>query len=159
MERFEPVGPVVPLTPLDSLDHAFTLSEGVCSDPEMRDLYEILVTRMRREAQYLPMNTVQQLLIERIAHNYIVLRMREREPIGTPNGFESARTQKDFNTFWLSMTHEFNGMIQRADKGNRDAILGEVRDLVLQTLSKVKDASTRRELMLSFSEAFDQAGL
>ena len=147
------------MEPLDSLDAAFNLPETVCSDADMRQLYEVIVARKRREALYLPMNTVQQLLIERIAFNYIVLRMREREQTGTTGGFEHARMQKDFNTFWLSMTKEFNNLLERSDKGNRDAILGEVRDIVLTTLSGVSDTQTRQDLMIRFSEAFESAGL
>jgi hypothetical protein len=57
------------------------------------------------------------------------------------------------------MTREFNSLLERADKGNRDAILAEVRDLVLATLGGVSDAATRQDLMIRFSEAFQAAGL
>jgi hypothetical protein len=147
------------LGPLDALDAAFNLPDEVCDDPGLRQLYEVIVHRMRREAQYLPMNTVQQLLIERIAFNYVVLRMREGQPVGSADGFAHATVQKDYNTFWLSMTREFNSLLERADKGNRDAILAEVRDLVLATLGGVSDAATRQDLMIKFSEAFQAAGL
>lgn len=146
-------------TPLDSLDAAFNLPAEVCDDGELRSLYEVIVARMRREAQYLPMNTVQQLLIERIATNYIVLKMKERSPVGASDGFAHASVQKDFNTFWLSMTREFNSLLERSDKGNRDAILGEVRDIVLLTLADVKDPTQRQDLMISFGRAFEAAGL
>ena len=59
------------------LDGAFYLPEHI-EDTNLRQLYEVLVSRMRREAATLPMNTVQQLLIERIAYNYIVMREKER---------------------------------------------------------------------------------
>jgi hypothetical protein len=148
-----------PVPGLDSLDAAFDLPETVCDDPGLRDLYEVIVQRMRREAQYLPMNTVQQLLIERIASNYIMLRMKERAPVGSSDGFAHASVQKDFNTFWLSMTREFNSLLATANSGNREAILGEVRDLVLSTLGEVRDPTQRQHLMLSFSQAFEAAGL
>lgn len=145
---------------LDSLDAAFDLPESVCNDQELRGLYEVIVQRMRREAQYLPMNTVQQLLIERIASNYVVLRMKERAAVGAADGFASASVQKDFNTFWLSMTREFNALLDRSNAGNREAILGEVRDIVLSALGKeVRDPTQRQQLMLSFSQAFEAAGL
>lgn len=148
-----------PTTGLEELDAAFDLPDEVCGDQGLRNLYEVIVARMRREAMYLPMNTVQQLLIERIAFNYITLKMKERHAVGDPEGFSTASVQKDFNTFWLSMTKEFNGLLDRSNKSARESILSEVRDLVLNTLSELTDPEERRSLMLRFSSAFEAAGL
>lgn len=144
---------------LDSLDGVFELPDGVVEDQDLRTMYEVLVARMRREAEHLPMNTVQQLLIERIAMNYIVLRQKERNPIGSKEGFAHATVQKDFNTFWLSMTKEFNALLGRTDVAMRDAILGEVRDLILRTLAQVPDSEVREDIKARFAMAFEQNGL
>src|SRR5690349_10250926 len=110
---------------LEDLDAAFELPD-IVDDPKMRALYEVLVARMREEARHLPMNTVQQLLIERIATNYIVLRCKERGELG---GFAHTSVQKDYNTFWLTMTAEFNRMLGKGDvgAGDRKALLKEVQ--------------------------------
>jgi hypothetical protein len=50
----------------EDLDPAFVLPENIADD-RLRGLYEVIVQRLRHEARDLPMNTVQQLLIERIA--------------------------------------------------------------------------------------------
>lgn len=140
---------------LDALDGAFHLPENV-EDERLRTLYEVLVHRMRAEAKDLPMNTVQQLLIERIAYNYIVMRQREAD---LENGFSTATAQKDFNTFWLSMTQEFNKMLVKAESmaGNeRKQLLKEVQQLILQTVnSSVHDPKTRSALLVNMASAFE----
>lgn len=140
---------------LTALDDAFHLPENI-EDERLRGLYEVLVARMRSEASELPMNTVQQLLIERIAYNYIVLRDRENGAMG---GFATANAQKDFNTFWLSMTQEFNRMLCKSETmsgSERKALLREVQQLILQTVnSSVNDPKTRSNLLVSMAAAFE----
>lgn len=140
---------------LEDLDSAFELPENI-EDEKLRTLYEVLVYRMRREAKNLPMNTVQQLLIERIAFNYIVMRLRERGELG---GFATANASKDFNTFWLSMTQEFNRLLTKADTmgGNeRKELLREIQQLILQTVNaSVNDPKTRSDLLVNMASAFE----
>lgn len=140
---------------LAALDAAFHLSDNV-EDEQLRGLYEVLVARMRNEAAELPMNTVQQLLIERIAYNYIVLRDREN---GSMGGFATASAQKDFNTFWLSMTQEFNRMLCKTETMNgsdRKALLKEVQQLILSTVNaSVNDPKTRSALLVNMASAFE----
>src|SRR3954464_2741326 len=142
-----------PTDDLAALDDAFHLPENV-TDQALRNLYEVLVARMRREASDLPMNTVQQLLIERIAYNYVI--MREREA-GEHGGFGTANAQKDFNTFWLSMTQEFNRMLTKAEllSGNeRKVLLKQVQEVIVSTVGKsVTDPKTRSKLLTNMATA------
>jgi hypothetical protein len=144
--------PVVSL-PLDALDDAFHLPDTI-TDVRLRRLYEVLVFRMRAEARDLPMNTVQQLLIERIASNYVY--MRDKENSGQ---FASPASQKDFNTFWLSMTQEFNRMLTKADtlSGNdKRNLLRDVQRTILATVNgSVQDPKTRAALLRNMAAAFE----
>lgn len=140
---------------LDDLDAAFTLPD-VVDNADLRALYEVLVHRMRKEAEGLPMNTVQQLLIERIAFNYIVLRAKEGGALG---GFTTANVQKDFNAFWLSMTQEFNRMLVKTDSMNgseRKSLLKEIQQVILHTVNaSVNDPKTRSDLLGNMAAAFE----
>ncbi len=143
---------------LRDLDAAFTLPD-VVTDPELRALYEVLIARMREEARHLPMNTIQQLLIERIATNYIVLRSKERGELG---GFAHSNVQKDYNIFWLSMTQEFNRMLGKADplNGNdRKSLLKEMQKIIVSTVATVADPKVRAELLEKMAAAFETAGI
>jgi hypothetical protein len=144
---------------LTALDGAFELPDTI-TDPKLRGLYEVLVSRMRDEAKHLPMNTVQQLLIERIAYNYIVLRAKERGEFG---GFGSTSVQKDFNTFWLSMTQEFNRMLGKGGEPmsatERKALLRDMQQIIVSTVSTVADPKTRGALLETFASNFEKAGI
>ncbi len=143
---------------LTDLDAAYELPENV-TDPKMRGLYEVLVHRMRNEAKHLPMNTVQMLLIERIAYNYIVLRGKEA---GDAGGFANAAQQKDFNSFWLSMTAEFNRMLGKVEvpaATDRRAVFREMQQIIAQTVATVPDPKIRSELLEKMALAFENAGI
>lgn len=143
---------------LDDLDAAFELPQLV-EDPKLRGLYEVIVHRMRNEARHLPMNTVQQLLIERIAMNYIVLRAKENNELG---GFGTATAQKEYNSFWLAMTAEFNkllGKVEPMAAADRKALLREIQQIIVSTVSEVPDPKTRSELLEKMAAAFQDAGI
>lgn len=143
---------------LDTLDGAFELPEEI-NDPKLRELYEVLVFRMRAEAKHLPMNTVQQLLIERIAYNYIVLRSKERGALG---GFNNSNIQKDFNTFWLTMTQEFNRMLGKSDpmsSNERKTLMREMQEIIVSTVGTIGDPKVRAELLEKMAAAFENAGI
>lgn len=143
---------------LQDLDAAFELPD-VVTDPKLRELYEVLVFRMRQEARHLPMNTVQQLLIERIAYNYIVLRSKERGELG---GFGTANIQKDYNSFWLGMTSEFNRLLGKSEAmsgSDRKALLKDIQSIIVQTVATVEDESVRAHLLEQMATAFEKAGI
>jgi len=142
---------------LEDLDAAFEAPD--VADPKLAALYEVLVARMRDEARHLPMNTVQQLLIERIAYNYIVLRCKERGELG---GFAQSSVQKDFNIFWLSMTQEFNRMLGKAEPlagAERKALLKDMQQLIVSAVAVVPDPHTRAALLERMAAAFETAGI
>lgn len=150
----EPIDP----NGLESLDAAFELPDIVI-DPKLRMLYEVLVHRMRKEAEHLPMSTVQMLLIERIAFNYVVLRSKERGELG---GFNNSSIQKDYNTFWLSMTSEFNRMLGKVEgigTADRKAVLKDVQQIIMGVLGTINDTRLRTELMEKMAAAFDARGI
>ncbi len=146
------------LPDLTSLDAAYTLPDWV-TDQGLRGLYDILLERLRREARGLPMTTAQTLLIERIAFYYIVMKSKERFAVGSGEGFSNASQQKDFTTFWLSMTKEFNAVVARASKSDRDSVMTEVKDIILKASKVIKDKSVRDEFLTALSDEIENAGV
>lgn len=143
---------------LEDLDPAFELPESV-SDPGLRSLYEVIVHRLRAEAAHLPMLTLQNLLIERIAYNYIVLRARERGDLG---GFSSAAVQKDYNVFWLQMCSELNRMLGKPEPMSgveRKQLLKDMQQIIVTTISTVPDPLVRNGLLEKLASAFESAGI
>ncbi len=135
-----------------SLDVVFTLPDTI-DDPRLREMYEIIVTRLRHEAANCEMTTVQQLLIERIAYNYVVLRWHESN-----NTFSHTTAQKEFNSFWLSMTQEFNKQLRATDTEFRRALLAQVAEVIKTTLDEYAPDSASI-ILPKLAAAFDQMGM
>lgn len=148
---------------LPELPHnLYSLPKVVAEDSRCADLVElfnVLVVRLQAECAHLPLSTLQFLLLERIASNYILLRYRELIPVGEAGGYSNTKYEKEANTFWLAMTREFNDQLRAYKKGDRESVLAEVRDVIVTTLSEIPDAGTRTDLMTRFTVAFDSLGI
>jgi hypothetical protein len=141
---------------LDSLDAAFTLPEQITNDVRLHRLYEVIVARMRRESDGVPMNTIQTLLMERIALNYIIMKAREQ---GLLNPI-SATAQKDHQTWWLAMTAQFNKQLNKAtEQEYKDKLLREVTNVIISVLSKVEDPKLKAQLKNDLMAGFEAAGI
>lgn len=141
---------------LDDLDYAFELLAEV-DDPRMRALYEVLISRMTKEAEHLPMGTVQLLLIERIATNYIVMREKERGRLG---GYQHSSQQKDWNIFWLSMTQEFNRMLGKSGTAtDRKALLQDMQKIIVEVVATIPDNKVRHDVLQQLATRFESVGI
>lgn len=137
------------LPPDDRMVRAFRLPAYVQAEPELVALHTEIVSRLRREAQGLPMNTVQQLLLERIAFTYVQMKWKDEN-----EGYARTSEQKDFYTLWLSMTVEFNKLLAASGDQLRDALLVEVQKIVSESLKLVTNLEDRKAMRRSLSEAF-----
>jgi hypothetical protein len=83
-------------------DTMFELPQAI-DDVDLRGLYEHVIHGLREDAAKQPtVTTLQELLIERIASNYIMLRFKERH-----NSFAHERNQREFYTYWLAMVRDY----------------------------------------------------
>lgn len=142
-----------PSSTREGIDRAFNLPEILQGDRELVDLYESIVLNLRTEARGIPMNTVQTLLLERIAFNYVLLKRGEREGDLTPNQV------KDLTKFWLDMTTEFNKQLAAGHEKLREALLLSISDMVVEKIGVVKDPEIHRTLLRELSEGFAEMGL
>lgn len=138
---------------LSSLDYAFELSDEI-TDPKLRMLYESIIHRMRTEAAHLPMNTMQQLVIERIARYYISLLAWERSPKF------NMREDTRYTEYWMKMAAQFNSMLMRATPAaQRDAFLERIALVIAGVLKTVEDEDVKLEIFQKFMFAFKKEGL
>jgi hypothetical protein len=140
---------------VDSLDALFELPDWI-DDPQLCNAYEIIVARLRREIEHVPLNTLQQLRIERIAFNYITLKFRESR---AASEFAFAEQLKDWNTYWAAITREFDAVLKAWKPREQDAIMSVVKAAVAEIIATVPDTSIRNELVSRFTSTFQRAGL
>jgi hypothetical protein len=134
--------------PLDGLARAFQLPPLIAADQELSDLHAEIVRRLRQEAAGLPMNTVQNLLLERIATFYV--QSKQSEQAGTAN----LRNTKEQTAFWLSMTQEFNRLLTASDDKLRQALFEEVQQVVVDAVKLIEDKETRQQVRQALSAGF-----
>jgi hypothetical protein len=96
------------------------------------------------------MNTNMLMLIERMTHFYVAMKIREAEA-DVPF---SLKEQKEMLDFWLKMVVEFNKGIAASESKARTTLLVEVQNVLRQSLKRVKDPELRRELASEWNEEF-----
>lgn len=126
--------------PLDGLDRAFQLPPAIEEDQSLVELHLEIVTRLRREAAGIAMNTVQNLLLERIATQYVMTKLRE------DTGALSLRDMKEQNSVFLAMTQQFNNILVASEDKLRDALFKEMQNILMGSLDLIPDDAVRRDV-------------
>jgi hypothetical protein len=118
-------------------------------------LHTAIMQKMLEEAKNVPMTTANYILIERIATNYIIIKMREAA------GFENLNpiAQDKQNVYLLSVLAQFQKMLAKATaQEDREATLREVRDIIKRVLSS-SDSPAKAELLNDLVEEFRKVGI
>lgn len=137
----------------DGLERAFRPPTYISDDPELFALYEEMVRRLRSESMGIPMHTMQEFLIERIATRYVIIRYREE------HGWLGINTEKEFNQQWLELVKEWNRVLAAGHEKLRDAVLRESEEIALAGINLIRDPEDRQRVRLHFKERFARAGL
>lgn len=135
--------------PADALESIFVLPDEIAADARIRGWYEEMVTRLRREAQGVPMKTAQYTLMERIAYFYANMRWRE---FTHPD--MSLRERKENNLAWLQMLDMFNRMLEKHNDKLMTEMLLKVQNILKDRLSMISDPSERQALRRAYQEDF-----
>lgn len=134
--------------PENRLQAAFKLPDHVEADELLAGVFDEMVIRLRREAEGIPMSTVQQLLIERIASMYVQIRYMEK------TGFDGVNKQKELNDYWLKLVAEFNRLLSSNDDKRREQLLLDVQNVVMESLKLISDDEERRAIRRALTEGF-----
>lgn len=140
---------------LSMLDDAFDLPESAVPDERYRMLYQVIVHRLLEESKNVPMNTAQLLLIERIAANYIYIKVRESGGIDNMNPL----AQDKMNTYFLATLAQFQKMLAKATaQEDRESTLREVRDIITKVF-KSSSSPAKQEVFQELLEEFKKVGV
>ena len=133
-------------TPLEA---AFGVPENLSDSDKYTELYNEMVDRLRREAEGIQMNTLQQLLIERIASVYVTIRDLEDN-----DTWRSAAHRKDMYAHWLDLTKEFNKLLQTNQDQLREGLLKQVFQVISDVVERVPDEKIKQDLRRWFATGF-----
>ena len=135
--------------PADSLDGIFVLPDDLANDPRILEWYTEMVTRLRREAQGVPMKTAQYTLMERIAYFYANMRYQE---LNNPN--MTAREKMQYIDAWQKMLDQFNRMLEKHNDKLMAETLLKVQEILANRLPIVSDPGDRASLRRALAEDF-----
>lgn len=134
--------------PANKLQAAYVLPEYLQEDLDSAELFDEVISRLRRETEGIPMSTVQQLLIERIASMYVQIRYMEK------TGFDGVNKQKELNDYWLKLVAEFNKLLTNHDDKRREQLLLDVQTVVLNAIKLISNEEERRSVRRALTEGF-----
>ena len=106
------------------------------------EMWESLITDMRREAQALPLKTAQLILIERLATLYVRVRMLEESPRAAD--WEQVR---DFNRLIIRLGGEIAAQINRHSMTPEQRFVGQFKAAINAAMKEVGPDATVRELL------------
>lgn len=113
-------------------------------------LWENLVTDMRRESEALPMNTMMALLIERIATMYVHVRRQE-----AANALD-AEDMRELNRLWLRFMTEFATQLHRHSQTPEQRFVAGFKAAVNAAVRKVGRHATVEQLLPVLAEELQE---
>lgn len=140
--------------PADGLERAFRLPEHIAADEDLSALYTEMVSRLRSESLGIPMHTAQEILLERIATKYVLIKYREQ--VGWAG--LGVNGEKDANQQWLEMVKEWNRVLAQGHEQLREAVLSQAEKIALDAISLLEDPDDRQKLRRHFKERFAAIG-
>lgn len=145
-------------------DDFFTPPAEAIHDPGLRTLYDVMVEEIKEEHSMTPgFGMLEAMLAERIVFIYIMIRDKERFPIGSENpeeahGFAHERNYKEILSTWVNMLAQLQGARARATDLDalKEHVLTDVRNRLksaVATLPKDMQAHVADSLQEAFSDA------
>jgi hypothetical protein len=150
--------------PLDNLEDIFDLPESLRGNEQLERWHREIVLRLRRESQGLPMKTVQTLLLQQIASHYVQIRHIESllPDFADMDARQIAlyeKNRRDQSTFWISMTQEFNRLLEKHQDKLMNKVLADVQEILKDGLPMITNKDERRALTRFLSEKFAEMEL
>lgn len=140
--------------PEDALEDIFVLPDEVANNPQIARWYDEMVTRLRREAQGIPMKTAQLLLMERIAYTYAKMRYEE---FNNPNLPE--RQRMALQDSWQKMLDQFNRLLEKHNDKLLTEMLVKVQNILRDSLPLIENPAERANFRRHLQEEFANINL
>lgn len=140
--------------PEDGLERAFQLPDKIKNDESLVALHAEIVERLRNEASGITMNTVQTLLLERIAYFYIELKWQEENAL---SGL--GKSYQDSVTRWISYTEGFNKMLIASSDKLRERMMEDINKMLTDAVSTLPDKASQQTMLREMAAGFAKLGM
>lgn len=139
--------------PVDRMAYAFNPPAHIREHAELNELFEEIVQRMRHEAEGIPMETNQLLLLAQIAMDFVEMKYRDETAtwVGT-------NARKDAKGQWISLMAEWRQVLKDNKEKISEQIVADFVKITNEAMKKVKDNDDRKTAMLFMKEQFASKG-
>ena len=138
----------------------FTFPAGVLKDEDselsrdLRQLYQLLVLSMERDAYDVRLDTVQKMRLERTALNYIKLRELE-----ATSGFNTPAQQKDYTLFLMALMESHEKSLRQTRQDQRAEQEERFQKAVVASIDKLQiDAKMKNSLLREIAQNLEIEG-
>lgn len=138
--------------PPDRMGYAFTPPPHIREHMELSELFDEIVERMRREAEGIPLETNQLLLLSKIAVDFVEMKYRDE------TGWGGTNARKDANAQWLAMMAEWRQVLKDNKEKISEQIVADFVRITNEVVKKIKDDTDRKTVALFLKEEYAAKG-
>jgi hypothetical protein len=138
--------------PVDRMAYAFTPPAHIREHEELNELFEEIVERMRREAEGIPLETNQLLLLSQIATDFVEMKYRDE------TGWQGTNARKDAKAQWISLMAEWRQVLKDNKEKISEQIVADFIKITNEAMKKVKDNDDRKTALRFMKEQFAAKG-
>lgn len=135
----------------DSLDR---LPAELAEDEYWAKVRNDHLTQLKKDAEGLPMTSAQNMLMERIATLYALMRKRETS---LDDRVTPSEMQKSYD-LWAKLTAEFNKQITIGEDKRRETMIKNIISIVENAVNMIEDDRTREDTRKRLAAGFLEAG-
>lgn len=133
----------------DAMEIAFDLPAHIAEDDRLSTLYNELRSRMRQEAEGIPLATNQLLMLSQIALGFVEMKYNDQHQRWPEMGVNA---KKDARTYWLDLVKEWNRLL----KDNKDDLQfvyqEKIKKILIDGTKKIQDPDNRRDVWRFYQE-------
>lgn len=133
--------------------YAFTPPAHIREDENLNTLFEEIVRRMREEAEGIPMETNQLLLLSQIALDFVEMKYRDDHA-----SWPGTNSRKDAKDQWIKLMAEWRQVLKDNKDKISEQIVGDFIKITNEAMKKVRDDSDRKTALLYMKEQFANKG-
>lgn len=138
--------------PADGMAYAFTPPAHIREHEELNALFEEIVARMRHEAEGIPMETNQLLLLSQIATDFVEMKYRDEI------GWQGTNSRKDAKDQWVKLMGEWRQVLKDNKEKISEKIVADFIKITNETFKQIKNDEDRRNAMRFAKEKFAASG-
>lgn len=139
--------------PPDGLAYLFEAPAHIREHEEIHGMYQEIVRRMRAEAEGIPMETNQLLLLAQIAQDYAEIKYRDET-----NSWVGTNSRAVLRDQWAKLMAEWRQVLKDNKDKISEQIVADFVKITNEAMKKVRDNEDRKTAMLYMKEQFASKG-